>query len=107
MYYDRVNYCKECRGWISSINEERQYVAVQIEGSINCLHSGDHIKVLCRQTADTILRKVDKPFWETILLRTTFGRQTYSSGVASRRTRGLQESMANAQRDIDNFKEVG
>ena len=47
LYYDRVNYRKECWGWILSINKERQNVGVQIEGTIHSLQCGDHIKVLC------------------------------------------------------------
>jgi hypothetical protein len=107
MYLNTMNYHDKCCGWISSINEERRELAVQIEGTMEFLHSGDHIKVLCRQTEDTTLRNVNKPFWEAILSSTTIGRQTYNSGVASRRTRRLRESMANAQRDIENFDGVG
>jgi hypothetical protein len=103
IYYDRVNYREECRGWISSINEERQNVAIQIEGSMDSLQCGDHIKVLCRRAADATLRNVEVPFWETISSRTTIGRQTYTSGVVSSRSRKIRESMSNAERDIDNF----
>jgi hypothetical protein len=107
LYYDRVNYREECRGWISSINEERQNVGVQIEGTIDSLQFGDHIKVLCRQAADTTLRRVEVPFWETISSRTTIGRHTYTTGVVSRRNKGLRESMANAEKDIQDFNGVG
>jgi hypothetical protein len=89
MYLNRIYYRDKCCGWISSINEERRELAVQIEGTMDCLHLGSHIKVLCRQTEDTTLRNIDESFWETILSRTTIGRQTYNRGVASRRTRRL------------------
>jgi hypothetical protein len=102
-YFDRVNYREEEQGWISSINEGRQGVAVQIEGSIDCLHFGDYIKVLCRRTENKKLITISKPSWETISSRTTIGRRTYTSGVVSSRNRAMRESMASAQRDIDNF----
>ena len=107
LYYERVNDREECRRWILSINEEGQNVRVQIEGTINSLQCGDHIKVLCRRAADRTLRKVEVPFWETISSRTTIGRHTYTTGVVSRRNKGLRESMANAEKDIQDFNGVG
>jgi hypothetical protein len=104
VYYDRVNYREECRGWISSINEERQGVAVQIEGSMDCLQCGDHIKVVCRRTEDRTLSNVEVPIWETISSRTTIGRQTYTSGVVGSRSRKIRESISNAERDLESFK---
>jgi hypothetical protein len=104
VYYDRVNCRDECRGWISSINEERKNVAVQIEGSLDSLLCGDRVMVLCRRTADATLRNVEVPFWETISSRTTIGRQTYTSGVISSRNRKIRESMSNAESEIHNFK---
>jgi hypothetical protein len=78
-------------------------VAVQIEGSMDCLQSGDYIKVLCWRSDDKTLITVLEPSWETISSRTTVGRRTHSSGVASGRNRAMRESMENAQRDIENF----